>query len=79
LAETLGSVASVLVVGPEKACVGIEINATHIKSMKKGTKVVGRVEPLRLGQKIHNWRIQIFDTTDRSRLVCESRLTVYVK
>ena len=79
LAETLGSVASMLVVGSEKSCVGIEINATHIKSMKKGTQVVGRAEALRLGRKIHNWRIQIFDSADRSRLVCESRLSVFVK
>lgn len=78
LAETLGSVGSVLVAGFDKSCVGIEINAAHLRSMKDGM-VIGRVEPIRLGQKLHHWRIQIRDFADRERLICESRLTVFVK
>ncbi|MEP2510433.1 MAG: hotdog fold thioesterase, partial [Reichenbachiella sp.] len=37
LAETLGSVAATMTVNPEeKYCVGLEINANHIKSAKSG-------------------------------------------
>ncbi len=37
LAETVGSVGSVMVVDPEKyICVGVEINANHIRSVRDG-------------------------------------------
>lgn len=78
LAETLGSVASVLVAGFDKSCVGIELNCAHLSSMKEGS-VVGRVEVIRLGKRLHHWRIQIRDAADRERLICESRLTVFVQ
>ena len=40
LAETLGSVASALVIDNEKfICVGIEINANHIRSVRSGTVI----------------------------------------
>lgn len=84
LAESLGSVASMLVcslvAGPkDKTCVGIEINASHLSSMKSGI-VVGRVTPVRLGKTIHVWDIQIRDgSASELKLICQSRLTVMVK
>ncbi|RYZ41140.1 MAG: hotdog fold thioesterase, partial [Sphingobacteriales bacterium] len=37
LAETLGSIASALVIDPVKfICVGLEINANHIRSVREG-------------------------------------------
>src|SRR5690606_747236 len=49
LAETLGSVAGVLVLEDtqRQAVVGVEINANHLRSVRKG-KVTGRVSPIRL-------------------------------
>ncbi len=76
LAETLGSVASAISVDPEKYnCVGLEINANHIKSMTSGY-VYGKASPIHLGRKTHVWDIRI--TNKEGELVCISRLTVAV-
>lgn len=79
LAESLGSVASILVAGPkESIAVGIEINASHLNSIKSGN-VVGRVTPIRLGKSLHVWDIQIRAETAENKPICRSRLTVMVK
>ncbi len=75
LAETLGSVASQLVVPPGIACVGIELNASHLRAVREG-HVVGTCRPVRLGKSLHVWDIRIAD--DAGRPVCISRLTVSV-
>src|SRR4051812_45602155 len=73
LAETLGSIASALVVNIDThAAVGIEINANHLKAVKSGF-VIGRVTPIRVGHTLHVWNIEIKDET--GSLVCVSRLT----
>jgi 1,4-dihydroxy-2-naphthoyl-CoA hydrolase len=76
LAETLGSVASAMVVDHSKFyCVGLEINANHIRSAKEGV-VTGIAAPLHIGASTHVWDIKIYD--HREKLVCVSRLTVAV-
>ena len=76
LAETIGSVASHLVVDSSKFfCVGLEINANHIRGAKAGF-VTGIATPLHLGSSTHVWDIKLFD--DKEKLVCVSRLTVAV-
>ncbi len=75
LAETLGSVASQLVVAPDVACVGIELNASHLRAVRSG-HVVGTCRPIRIGKSLHVWDIRIADPADRP--VCISRLTVSV-
>ncbi len=76
LAETLGSVGAMMAVDTEKfRCVGIDINANHIRSVKSGF-VTGTARPLHLGKNTHVWEIKIVD--DQDRLVCISRLTVAV-
>lgn len=76
LAETLGSVASALVIDPEKSiCVGMEINANHLRSASKG-QVHGIATPLHLGKSSHVWEIRIFD--DAQKLICVSRHTVAI-
>ncbi len=77
LAETLGSVASALVVDHDKfITLGIEINANHIKAVKSGF-VTGTCRPLHLGSTIHVWDIKITD--DANKLICISRLTVAIR
>jgi 1,4-dihydroxy-2-naphthoyl-CoA hydrolase len=77
LAETLGSVASAMVVDHEKyMTLGIEINANHLRAVKEGI-VTGTCRPLQLGRTLHVWEIRITD--NRERLCCVSRLTVMVK
>ncbi len=76
LAETLGSVASAMIIDPDKfICVGIEINANHIRSAREGL-VTGIVKPLHIGNSTHVWDIKIYD--EREKLVCVSRLTVAI-
>lgn len=76
LAETLGSVGSAMVVDHDKFfCVGLEINANHIKGVKGG-RVTGRATPLHLGRSTHVWEIRIRD--ENEQLICISRLTVVV-
>src|SRR5436190_11613580 len=68
LAETIGSVASAMVIDPVKfLCVGLEINANHVRSAKEGF-VVATCTPLHLGSSTHVWDIKIHD--DAEKLVC---------
>jgi 1,4-dihydroxy-2-naphthoyl-CoA hydrolase len=77
LAETVGSVASVMTVDPDLYyCVGVEINANHLRSVKEGF-VVATAVPLHIGLSSHVWEIKIVDQNEK--LICASRLTVYVK
>lgn len=76
LAETLGSIASALVIDQSQfMCVGLEINANHIRSARSGF-VTGTASPLHLGKSTHVWDIKIND--EEKKLVCVSRLTVAV-
>lgn len=77
LAETLGSVGASLQVDPvRQACVGLEINANHIKSVRHGY-VLGRATAIHIGRKTQIWEIRI-TTEATAELVCISRLTVAV-
>lgn len=75
LAETLGSSAGMLCVGEDEACVGIEINANHLRGVREGT-VTGTARPLHVGGRTQVWEIRIED--ERHRLVCVSRITLAV-
>ena len=76
LAETLGSIASALMVDTSKfICVGIEINANHIRSARNGY-VHGTVTPIHVGSSTHVWDIRIH--SDEEKLICVSRLTVAI-
>jgi 1,4-dihydroxy-2-naphthoyl-CoA hydrolase len=76
LAETLGSLAANFVIDNEKKyCVGLDINANHIRSAKKNL-VTGTARPVHLGSTTQVWSIEIRD--DENRLVCISRLTMAV-
>ena len=76
LAETLGSVASAMVIDHSKFyCVGLEINANHVRGVKEGY-VTGVASPLHLGNTTHVWDIKIYD--EKQKLVCVSRLTVAI-
>jgi 1,4-dihydroxy-2-naphthoyl-CoA hydrolase len=76
LAETVGSIASHLVIDSGKfTCVGLEINANHIRSVKEGY-IAATCIPLHIGSRTHVWDIKIHDDADR--LICVSRLTVAI-
>lgn len=76
LAETIGSVGANLCVNLEKYyCVGLEINANHLRPVKEG-KVTGIGKPLQLGKKVQVWEIKIYN--EQKKLTCVSRLTLAV-
>jgi len=76
LAETLGSVGSFLCVDQQNQyCVGLEVNANHVKGVKEGY-VYGKATLIHCGKKTHIWSITI--TNENQELVCISRLTVAV-
>lgn len=76
LAETLGSVGAALVVDATKFyCVGLEINANHVRSARSGF-VTGIARPQHIGASTQVWEIKIYD--EREKLVCTSRITVAV-
>ena len=76
LAETLASWAATFVVDRESNyCVGLEINANHVRGVRAGW-VVGTARPLHVGRTMQVWEIRIHD--ERDRLVCVSQLTMAV-
>ena len=76
LAETIGGFASAMVVDhSEFYCVGMEINANHVRSATKGY-VTAIATPLHLGAITHVWDIKICD--EKEKLICVSRLTVAI-
>ncbi len=76
LAETLGSVAATMCIDNDKQyCVGLEINANHIRGVKEGY-VYGITKPLHIGRKTQIWEIKI--TNEAGKLVCVSRITMAI-
>ena len=76
LCETLGSIASNLVVDPDKYfCLGLDINASHVRPVSEGF-IFAEAKPVHLGRKTHIWRIDIINQSNK--LVCTCRLTMAV-
>jgi 1,4-dihydroxy-2-naphthoyl-CoA hydrolase len=76
LAETVGSTGASMCLDPARHyCVGQEINANHLRSVRSGL-VTGTARPLHIGGRSQVWGIQIVDQA--GALVCVSRLTMAV-
>ncbi|MBL4658645.1 MAG: hotdog fold thioesterase [Flavobacteriales bacterium] len=76
LAESLGSIASNLVVDSSKQyAVGLDVNANHLRPVSEGY-VYGISRPIHIGRKSHVWSIEI--TNEEGKMVCISRLTMAV-
>ena len=76
LAETLGSLASSLTIDlSKKTCVGLEVNANHLQSVREGL-VRGIAKPIHLGRSTQVWDIRILD--EKNKLCCISRLTMAI-
>tara|TARA_S200000501_G_C20393835_1_gene556149 strand:- start:10 stop:426 length:417 start_codon:yes stop_codon:yes gene_type:complete len=74
LAETIGSLASNLILNDNYYSVGLDINANHIKAVRNNY-VVGTAVPLHLGKSTHVWEIKIMQ---EKKLTCISRLTTAI-
>jgi 1,4-dihydroxy-2-naphthoyl-CoA hydrolase len=76
MAETLGSIAASLTIDLSKqACVGLEINANHVRGVKEG-KVKGIVKPVLVGKSTQIWEIKIYNELEQ--LCCISRITMAI-
>ncbi|MCX8211294.1 MAG: hotdog fold thioesterase [Lewinella sp.] len=78
LIETLGSVAgmiSVTNVGSDYV-VGTEINASHLRGVPEGGKVIGKVMPVRIGRRVQVWSVEI--SNEAGKLICVGRITCQV-
>ncbi|MDR3629619.1 MAG: hotdog fold thioesterase [Desulfocapsaceae bacterium] len=76
LAETLASCAAAFTLDRSRQhCVGLSINANHVRSVKDGY-VEGIASALHIGRTTQIWQVMIRD--QRDRLVCVSRVTMAV-
>ena len=76
LAETVASVGTYNLLDQESEyCVGLEINANHIKAKREGI-VTAVGTPLHTGRTTMVWEIKIVD--EQEQLICISRCTVAI-
>jgi len=75
LAETVGSIAAAMAAPKGYRCVGLDINANHIRSVKSGI-VKATARPIHLGRSTQVWAIDIINESGQT--VCVSRLTMAV-
>lgn len=78
LAETLASIGAWLnIEDKNKTAVGVEINANHVRAVKKGGAVRGISAPIHMGRQTQVWETKIFNE-DNDKLVCVSRCTLAI-
>mgnify|MGYP006361692047 CR=1 FL=1 len=75
LAETLGSVAGNMCVPRTHCCVGLDINANHLRAKRNGI-VTGIARPIHLGATTQVWQIDMHN--DAGELSCVSRITMAI-
>jgi len=76
LAETLATWAATFVADRStKHCVGLEINANHVRAVGSGS-VLGTARPVHTGRSTQIWEVRIVD--EQEKLVCISRVTMAV-
>ena len=76
LVETIGSWAAILGVGPERRVVGIELNASYVRSPRSGT-VTAVCTPVRRGRTLATFLIDVTD--DEGRTTATARLTCMIR
>ena len=75
LAESAASLGAALAAGPDRSVVGIELNASHLRSLRDG-HLTAEATPVRVGRTVQVWRISLTD--DDGRAICEARCTLSV-
>ncbi len=76
LAESVASMAANFCVNQKEAyCVGLDINANHLRAARTG-RVSAVTKPVHLGRRTQVWLIDIFN--EAGKQICVSRLTVAV-
>ena len=75
LAEALGSCGAAYAAPEGHRCVGLDINANHLKSATSGW-VTGITRPVHIGRTTQVWQIEL--RNDAGELTCVSRITMAV-
>ena len=75
LAETLGSCGAAYSVPEGQRCVGLDINANHLKGTTTGW-VTGITRPIHRGRSTQVWQIDMHN--DAGEMTCVSRITMAV-
>jgi 1,4-dihydroxy-2-naphthoyl-CoA hydrolase len=75
LAETLGSCGAASAAAQGYRCVGLDINANHVKGATNGW-VTGVARPVHIGRTTQVWQIEL--RNDAGELTCVSRITMAV-
>jgi len=75
LAESAASFGGALSVPAEKIVVGVELNASHLRSLRSGTLTATAV-PVRKGRTLQVWDIDLTD--GEGRAICRARCTLAV-
>ncbi len=75
LAESAASYGAALAAGPGRNVVGIELNASHLRSLRDG-HLTAEATPVRVGRTVQVWRIALTD--DDGRAICDARCTLSV-
>ena len=75
LAESLASIGTALVAGPNRGVVGIEVSASHHRAARSGS-VRGRAVPQHAGRRLCTWLVEIMD--DEGTLTCSARVTCFI-
>jgi uncharacterized protein (TIGR00369 family) len=75
LAESLGSIGATLWALPERVAVGVDINATHHRSVSAGT-VTGTATPVHRGRTVATYEVVVVD--EQFRRVCTARITCHL-
>ncbi len=75
LMETIGSWAAQLGAGPERRAVGIELNASYVRSPRSGT-VTAVCTPVRRGRTLATFLIEVTD--DEGKVTATGRLTCMI-
>ncbi|MFF6775043.1 PaaI family thioesterase [Streptomyces sp. NPDC012637] len=76
LAETLGSIGSMLHGGVSRIAVGVDLNCTHHRGVRSGL-VTGVATPVHRGRSTATYEIVITDEQDKR--VCSARLTCMLR
>jgi uncharacterized protein (TIGR00369 family) len=76
LAETLGSLASLMACAAGSTAVGLEVNANHLRPVPKGDVLRGVCTPVRIGRSVHVWNIEL--RRGDGQLSCVARLTTSI-
>ena len=75
LAESAASLGAALAAPEGKHVVGIELNASHLRSVRQGT-LTATATPVRTGRTVQVWAIDLIDQD--GRLICAARCSLAV-